>query len=186
FDHENPNDEWSAMLTFKPIKPFFKEKANIILWYTNSAIDTGEFYSTSGVFEGIMAGIEFDANSVEIILALIDGNDYSQYEDFILRETLPMKNVTGTMSLKLIYTKNNLKVEIYKDDELVYDALRFYNTDVLGDLGKGKHFTITSHYDNVDNNKHFVLQKFNVFSRKEHETYRPRMNLTSNMTQIMK
>lgn len=175
FTDKNPNDNWSAIMTFNPIKLKFKEHANILLWYTDQQIESGDFYNTNGTFVGIMAGIEFDSASAQIILAINDGLNYSDYQELVLRETLPLKYHDGEMSLKLIYTDKNLKIEIYKEKELIHDALRFYKTDVLGDLGKGKHFSISTHYDNVEVNKHLILSGFKVFSRTENLTYRPRL-----------
>lgn len=166
----NPKDEWSAEFYFQVPQLKFPEKVSIFFWYTNDKLEEGEFFGASDLFSGIMTGLEFHEKTIDLILASGDGEVID--EEMILRDSTHIKHAEH-LKFKLIYTKKNLKVEIYDKTELIYDSLRFYDTEVLGHLGANKHFSITTNYYNVPLNKHFILDDIKVYSREEDETYNP-------------
>lgn len=174
FKDKNKSDEWSASFKFNVPSLKFSERAFITFWYTGQSLEAGEFYGQHGTFEGIMFGLELSHNSSEIILCLNDGRDYQNYEELAMREYLKIGNLYGVVTFKLVYTKKNMKLEIYSNDTLVYDSLRFYDTSVLHFVGSDKLFSVTTKYHNVSFGSHFILRDFKLYNRAEHEDYDPR------------
>lgn len=171
FKDENESQEWAASFQFQVPTLKFSEKAYITFWYTNNGFIDGDYYGHDGTFEGIMFGLELTHNMAEIILSLNDGRDYVNYEDLAMREFFKLENLKGNITFKLVYTKKNMKLEVYNNNKLVYDALRFYDTTVLHFIGGHKVFSVTSRYNNVGIDKHFTLLDFKVYDRIESENY---------------
>ncbi|KAM0683795.1 hypothetical protein COBT_004054, partial [Conglomerata obtusa] len=119
-----------------------------------------------------MAGIDFHGHDTEIIISSTSGPNK---DELVLRDVLS-RNILWNVNkirLKLIYTRNNFKIELYDNLKLIYDGLRFYDTSVLGDIKSGKHFVITTNYENVSYEKHFILTNVNLLKRSEYESYDP-------------
>lgn len=62
-------------------------------------------------------------------------------------------------------------MEIYDQDKLVYDNLRFKDTLSFGGNLKGKHFSITSHYNMAPNTKKIILKDAKLSKREEGPDY---------------
>lgn len=179
FAQPNPADEWSFEFTINKINLKFPEKAGIYLWYTDNHLEDGLFNGSMGNFTGMMAGLEFLGHNVSIVLTSNDGSyDFEELEDYdvsVMRDSINPERFRNVdeITFKLIATKKNFKIELYSGSKLLYDSLRYITYEDLGDLGKNKHFSITTTYEKVPLHKHFILKSAKSYSRKEDDTYDP-------------
>lgn len=173
----NPHDEWALEFTIDNINISFPQTAGIYLWYTNKPIDDGIFNGSSGIFTGLMIGLEFLGRNISLVLSTNDGThnytelnepDIMTYRDSI--NPARFRNVKE-LRVKVISTSRNFKVEIYDKENLVYDSFRHISSDPLADLSKGKYFSITTEYDRVSHDKHILLRSIHLYERIEGEGY---------------
>ncbi|KAM0678456.1 hypothetical protein BDAP_000855 [Binucleata daphniae] len=171
YEKTNAYDEWSFEVSF--IKPALKfpEKSGIFLWYSLNDLEqiSKENY---GRFIGLMVGFEQYGLDTELIISAVTEENENE---IVLRDVIPRKLLAGVkvITMKVICTKKNFKVELYEFDKLLYDTLRIYDKKFLDGLESGKLFSITSTYENVDIGKHYELTKVNLLKRIENESYNP-------------
>lgn len=177
FNEKNPNDEWSFLFSLKIPQFFPSQFAGVYLWYTQEKLSEGKFRGGISKFKGFMAGIEFSGKSVDLILSSNDGEgDVYDVENLILfKDSINHERFRGIseLTVKIISTTKNFKIEIYSGEKLLYDNLRFKTADILGDRSSGKYFGLTSYYHNVPHSKVFMLKKTALNRREEHESYEP-------------
>lgn len=174
FNNRNPSDDWS--FSFTATIPSFSPSqfAGVYLWYTSSKIEEGSFRGAQGNFDGMMAGIEFSGKSVELVLAANNGKPDVD-DPIIFRDSVNHKRFADAneLTVKVISTRKNFRIEIYNGDNLLYDNLRFREADGLGNRLSGKYFGITSYYQNVPHNKKFILKSAVLNERHESDSYDP-------------
>lgn len=177
FKEKNEADEWSMEFKFDDLKLKYPEFAGIYMWYTDERLSSGNVAGTDGNFKGIMTGIEFLGKGVQI---LIGGNQENKKMKDLDEITLHKDTINPArfkdveeFRIKIISTKKNYKIEIYEKDRLVYDNLRFLETPVLGDRGKGKYFSITTNYQKVSSYKAFKVKDIMAQKRTEKDEYDP-------------
>lgn len=177
FENKNPYDEWSFSFTINELNLSPGEVAGVYMWYTNDRIESGSFKGADPKFAGMVAGIEFSGKAVDLIVTSNEGDtnmhaleDISVLRDSINQERL--KNVRD-VTVKIINTFQNFKIELYNGENLLYDNLRFRDASALGDRSKGKYFSISSYYDKVPLEKKFILKKAQLYKREEYEHYEP-------------
>ncbi|KAF7682925.1 hypothetical protein TCON_1860 [Astathelohania contejeani] len=177
FHKPNPSDNWSFEFTINDIDLAFPENAGVYLWYTDHEIEEGNYNGAHGKFVGMMAGIEFLGRSVELVLGANTGEyDFEEVGDVtVLRDSPNPERFRDIKEfrVKIISTENNFKMEIYNQDKLVYDNLRFIDATNLGDRSKGKFFSITTQYTKVPQEKKFIIKNIQVYEREETEDYDP-------------
>lgn len=177
FKERNKADEWSIEFKFDDPNLKYPEFAGIYLWYTDQRIKSGKMAGIDGNFTGLMAGIEFLGKGLQLIIGgNLEERTVENAEEIIYHKDriapVRFKDVSE-FRIKIISTKKNLKIEIYEKDKLLYDYLRFLDTSILGDRGKGKYFGITTIYQKTSSYKAFVLKDIQAFSRIEHSDYDP-------------
>ncbi|TBU07879.1 hypothetical protein CWI38_0028p0040 [Hamiltosporidium tvaerminnensis] len=181
FNERNEYDEWSFEVHFKDMDLSFPSNGGLYVWYTDDSVEEGNFNGGSGKFVGLMAGIEFLGKSVDLVLGHNKGDeDFSEVEDFVILRDSPnperFRNVKE-LSLKVISTKKNFKIEIYdlsnNSKKIIYDNLRFTETSSLGERGRNKYFTITTRYDKVPMEKGFEIISAVLYNRAEADDYDP-------------
>lgn len=174
FMKDNEFSEWSFSYTIADFDLHFPEKGGVYLWYTSHDIDMGDYRGGDGQFNGIMAGIEFTGMYPELVFSYNNGTDYSGKEESTLYrdsfDPLRIKNVKE-LTIKVICTKKNFKVELYDNDKLLYDSFRFADGDTHFALNHDYRFSITSHYYNTSAERSFKLIKAQLFNRIEHKDY---------------
>jgi len=179
FKDPNPNDDWSFEFVINDIDLSFPQRAGIYLWYTDHELDLGLFHGSQGKFNGIMTGLEFIGKSPSIILSSNEGDlDFSDKEEYDImtsRDDINPERFRDLkdIKMKVISTARNFKIEIYNGDKLIYDSFRYLKADEIGDLKKGKHFSITTVYEKVPLEKHFILKSAKLYKRNEHDNYDP-------------
>lgn len=177
FNNVNVVNEWSFEFMFKNLNLNYPEAAGIYLWYTDEKVKSGHFNGIDGDFSGLMTGIEFLGRGLEIVLGTNDGKEIPHYTEdvVVLRDSVNpgrFRNVDN-FRVKVISTEKNYKVEIYNDNELVYDNLRFIETPILGPRGGHKYFSISTQYHKVPMDKMFVLKNIQAYIRTENDAYDP-------------
>lgn len=174
---ENPVDHWSFDFTINNLEISYPQSAGFYLWYTDKPVENGVFMGGSGAFTGLMVGVEFLGKNISLILSTNDGTgDYSNIEDtdtITYRDSINPERFRNVKEFrfKVISTDKNFKVEIYDKDKLLYDSFRHLRDDKLADLSKGKYFSITTEYDRVLHNKHFLLKSVRLYERVEDDEY---------------
>lgn len=174
FLQDNEFSEWSFTYTITDFDLHFPEQGGVYLWYTSHDIDMGDYRGGNGQFNGIMAGIEFTGLSPELVFSFNNGKDYNGKEESTLyRDSFNpsrLKNVKE-LTVKVIVTKKNFKIELYNNEKLLYDSFRFSDGDTHHALNSDYRFSITSHYYNTSAEKSFKLLKAQLFKRTEYEDY---------------
>ncbi|WUR04995.1 L-type lectin-like domain-containing protein [Vairimorpha necatrix] len=169
---DNKYPEWSFSYTITDLNLHFPEEGGVYLWYTQDDQDFGDFRGGHNIFHGMMAGIEFKGLSPELVFAFNSGEDLkdttSLYRDSFSPDRL--KNVKD-LTIKVIVTRNNFKIELYNDTKLIYDHMRIVSVQPHKLLGIDKRFSITSYYKYTSSEKAFKLIKAQLYSRQEHDDY---------------
>lgn len=174
FNQKNPNDNWSFQFTFNNLNLSPPQMAGLYLWYTNDKLKEGSFKGVQKDFKGMMAGIEFNGKSVELVLG--SNNSPSKLKDpVIFRDSINHRRIEGVrdITLKVISTDKNFRIEIYNKEKLLYDNLRFENADGLGDKTAGKYFSLSSYYTIASHSKRFILESASLNKREEYGSYDP-------------
>ncbi|KRH95317.1 putative Concanavalin A-like lectin/glucanase protein [Pseudoloma neurophilia] len=177
FKEKNEAEEWSFEFKFDELQLKYPEFAGIYMWYTDERIKSGNIGGIDGNFTGIMTGIEFIGQGLKILIGgNLENKKIEKFDDIIQhRDTVSparFKDVEE-FRVKIISTNKNYKIEIYEKDKLLYDSLRFFDTSVLGDHGKGKYFGITTYYEKTSSQKSFILKDIKTFKRTENPDYDP-------------
>ncbi len=174
FLEDNKYEEWSFEYTIGDIDLHFPEQGGVYMWYTKYDQDTGEYRGGDGRFEGLMAGIEFKGMSPEIVIALNDGREMDEYNT-LHRDSFNPSRLKGVkeLTVKVILTHNNFKVELYEKERLLYDSFRYIYNHPFRGLGVDKRFSITSFYSNTSSDKSFILKKAQLYKRTESPDYDP-------------
>ncbi|EOB12791.1 Threonyl-tRNA synthetase, partial [Nosema bombycis CQ1] len=174
FLKDNEYEEWSFSFTISEIDLHFPEQAGVYMWYTKYDQDMGTYRGGDGHFDGLMAGIEFKGMSPEIVYAMNNGEDLNEYEDHTIHrdsfDPLRLKDVKE-LTVKVILTHKNFKVELYNQDKLLYDSFRYIDDHPFKTLDKFKRFSITSFYSNTSAEKAFILKRAQLYKRTESEKY---------------
>lgn len=189
WDIPNNNENWAFSLTFNELDLGSNEKAGIYLRYTDEQPLIGKFKGGEGVYNGFTVGLEHVGKSFSIVYAKNDGQDYSQAEDYVVRkdEINParFKNVEE-ITLKVICTNKNLKLEIYERDKLIYDNFRIYDVKSLKLNKKGRYFGIVTDYSHVPSGKAFELKHAQLYKRIESESYQVYKSYSEKITSSYK
>ncbi|KAI5146634.1 hypothetical protein NEAUS05_0079 [Nematocida ausubeli] len=171
-------DEWSLEITFKVPTLKYPEFAGIYAWYTEDPVRHGGFKGAKGKFNGIVAGLEFIGKGVDIIVSVNHGEtDYTELApDTIELKDSPDPNIfkdKNTLTLKIISTEKNFKIEIYdKDKNLIYDRVRYTQMAEISSRLSGKYFGLTTDYAASVKNA-FKLVSASLYKREEHPEYDP-------------
>lgn len=154
----------------------YPEFAGIFLWYTDKELTPGNFKGGQGVFNGIVSGMEFLGKNGDFVVGVNHGEiDFSKYRHTALFLDSPDPEFLKghkRVTLKVIGTEKNFKIELYAEGKLIYDRMR-YAAILLGDKGSGKCFGITTEYSKVGEGKGFILHSVKVNSREEKPGYNP-------------
>lgn len=172
----NKYHEWSFSYTFSIASLRFPHIGGVYLWYTSTIQDQGAYRGGHDVFDGVMAGLEFRGSRPEIVMAINDGKknfvgseDATLYRDAINPERLKgVKDIT----VKVICTHKNFKVELYDGEKILYDSFRYYRREDLENTGAGGYFNITSFYDKAPSDSVFKLKNAQLFERTETDEYK--------------
>ncbi|ADM11916.2 uncharacterized protein Eint_071570 [Encephalitozoon intestinalis ATCC 50506] len=171
----NPYEEWSFSYTFTNAKLRFPHIGGVYLWYTSEIQDQGSYRGGHDLFEGIMAGLEFRGSQPEIVMAINDGKTslVGSEEMTLYRDTVNPERLKGVkdITVKVISTHKNFKVELYDGDRLLYDSFRYYRKGTLAGIGSGKYFNITSFYDKAPSDSVYKLKEAQLFERTETSDY---------------
>lgn len=171
----NPYEGWSFSYTFTRADLRFPHVGGVYLWYTSDIQDQGSYRGGHDMFEGIMAGIEFRGSQPEIVMAMNDGKaNFMGSEDMTLyRDTINPERLKGVrdITVKVISTNKNFKVELYDGDKLLYDSFRYHSKGSLAGVGSGKYFNITSFYDKAPSDSVYKLKSAQLFERTETDEY---------------
>ncbi len=174
WDLPNGTENWSFSFKFNDLNLSSNESAGIYLRYTEEMPLIGNFMGGEGVYHGAIVGMEFSGKVVNIVYAKNEGLDYEHTEDFILKkdEIHPARfRDLREMTMKVISTDKNFKVEVYDGDKLVYDKFRLYDMAKEGLNQKAKYFGIVVNYKNTPSGKAFVLKEAQLYKRVEDDTY---------------
>ncbi|KAM0672230.1 hypothetical protein CWI42_081570 [Ordospora colligata] len=175
FLEPNPHEEWSFSYTFTNAALRFPHIGGVYLWYTSEIPDQGEYKGGNDKFDGIMAGLEFRGAQPEIVMAFNNGEESLKgSEDMNLhRDVINPARLRGVndITVKVISTKKNFKVELYDGDRLLYDSFRYHGNGNSIKIGSGKYFNITSFYDRAPSNSVYKLRNAELFERIETDEY---------------
>lgn len=172
----NKYDEWSFSYTFANAPLRFPHIGGVYLWYTSDIQDQGVYRGGHEVFKGVMVGLEFRGSQPEIVMAINDGKtSFVGSEDATLyRDTINPERLKGVqdITMKVISTHKNFKIELYDGDRLVYDSFRYYRREDLGTTTSGGYFNITSFYDRAPSDSVYKLKEAQLFERIETDEYK--------------
>ncbi|KAM0681229.1 hypothetical protein GINT2_000427 [Glugoides intestinalis] len=185
----NKTEEWSFSFTFNELNLNTTEMAGIFLFYTDEKAVVGPFKGGPAKYTGFAVGLEFVGKGVELVYALNNGKDYTNMDQQIpiIDSPNPTRflNVKA-LTMKVISTKKNFKVEIYDDETLIYDTFRFFTKEYL-DAGKeGKYLSLFAEYKNVASGKAFEVQSAQLYERKEGAGYSTNAVNTSKIQPFIK
>ena len=172
-------EDWSFTVEFDEPNLESGEKAGLYLRHTTEKPEIGLFRGGSAEFHGIMAGIEFNGKSVELIYTHNNGEDYTGLHNHVIKtDSINPRRLRGILKLvmKVISTKNNIKIELYADKNLIYDGFHLYNIDKAREL-KG-YFGLLAEYNDVSSSKAFLIRNAQLFSRVESAEYDKYMRKT--------
>lgn len=184
WDPENQTEDWSFSFTFNEPNLGSDEHAGIYLRYTDEKPIVGPFKGGDAVFNGVMIGLEFNGKAVSIAYAKNDGKDYTDMQVHVVKhDQLNPARFKGveTLTMKVISTSKNFKVEIYDKEKLLYDNFRLYDTAKYGFNKAGKHFGILADYPHIASGKAFVLHSAQLYHRSEDDKYAVRKSHVDRM-----
>lgn len=171
----NKYDEWSFSYTFYNTPMRFPHIGGVYLWYTSDIQDQGRYRGGHETFKGVMAGLEFRGSQPEIVMAINDGKtSFVGTEDTTLyRDTLNPERLKGVkdVTVKVISTHKNFKVELYDGNRLLYDSFRYFRRDDLAGTSAGGFFNITSFYDKAPSDSAYKLRSAQLYERAETDEY---------------
>ncbi|EJW05000.1 hypothetical protein EDEG_00917 [Edhazardia aedis USNM 41457] len=175
FSDTNPYDEWSFVAKFRRPETVFPEKASFHIWYTDKNLEDGSFYGSAGAFIGLMAGMEFQGDYTTLLLSINTNNEDFEKDPYVnvLKDEIPkilMKDIEE-ITMKVIFTSQNFKIELLHDDEVFYDHLRFYDISKLKHLEKNMHFSVSAQYQGLAVDKNISLESVKLYERKESAEY---------------
>lgn len=176
FNKRNEVDEWSFAFTINKPELSPPQLIGTYLWYTADKVKEGRYKGVSSDFNGFAAGVEFLGMGVELVILHNDGRkDATPEQMVVLRDSVDherLKNV-DLLTVKVISTTKNFRIELYDNDRLLYDNLRFKDASVLGTTKSGNYFSISSWYEKTAHKEKIILKSSQLFTRKEHDGYDP-------------
>jgi hypothetical protein len=174
WDVENEIENFSFAFRFNKIHMETLESSGIYMYYTEEKQTIGNFKGAQGTFNGFMVGLEFNGKSVDIVFAKNNGKDYEHIGEYVSRtDSLDPKRFRNVeeLTMKVVCTQNNFKVELYDGEKILYDNFRIYRTKEKLELKKNMHISIVADYQNVASSKSFVLKEAQLYERKESGEY---------------
>lgn len=176
WDIPNEHEDFSFEVVFNEPNLSANELASLYLFYTKERPVIGNLKGGFGKFNGFMAGIEMKGKSVELGYALNEGKDYTNLQGVaILTDAISptrFKNVEE-LRMKIIFTKKNIKFELYNGDKLLYDNFRIYDEKELDFIKKGYYFGLFADYKDASSGKAIEIRKVQAYKRVENAKYDP-------------
>lgn len=167
-------EEWSAEVSVGNIKMDDIQRAGIYMWYTAHPIKEGVFKGVTPEFDGIMAGIELSEGHTDIVLAINDGKLGIGHEIYRKYDRIPQHLVdeSQSLTLKIIHTKKNFKVELHNEMRMLSDTLKIDNQVIRKDISEIPHYLgLSTDYRHCPDWIAFHLNQINILSRKESDNY---------------
>lgn len=175
----NTKDNWSFMLKFNELNLESRESAGIHVFYTHEKPTIGSFKGGPSKYNGFMVGLEFVGKSLELVYAKNNGEDYTNMDEYVSTvDSLNPQRFANidTLTMKVICTKNNFKVEIYDGETLVYDNFKFFTKEYIDNHKKGGYISTFANYKNVSSGKAFELHEAQLYEREETPEYSPSLS----------
>lgn len=186
FSHPN----WAAEFKINNMHLHDMQTAGVYLWYTKHELKMANdksFKGANGTFTGIMAGIEFMKEKAQLVFSYNAGYDFSgatkydgrlKYDTINLESLKNNKNNSFDLTIKVIHTKKNFIIELWKnisdnEHELISDTFRIDSHIIdISDKDPG-YFGLTASYENCPKNIFVELKSFNILERDEADGYEP-------------
>ncbi|KAI5181832.1 hypothetical protein NEOKW01_1989 [Nematocida sp. AWRm80] len=180
FKNRNNNlDEWSIEIVFDEPSLTHPDFSGIYLWYTEDQVTHGNYKGGNGKFNGVLVGVEFVGKALDIVVSVNHGQiDYGtvKEDETELKDSPEPSIFKGhkELTLKVISTQKNFKIEIYGDDhKLLYDRVRYTSMTEIGTRLSGKYYSISTVYHTTKATEGILLKDIRLFSREEQEDYDP-------------
>lgn len=173
WENTNEIENWAFSATFELPQLNTREVAGFYIYYTKEKVTTGNFNGGMSKFDGFVFGFEMKGGATDLVFIKNKGDeDLSQMEDVLTkRDSLKPKRFRNikNLTMKVIATERNVKIELYNGTELLYDYFRFNQS--FGAHEAGKHFGIIADYKNTSSSKAFILKEVKFYKRDEAENY---------------
>ncbi|KAL6122677.1 hypothetical protein NUSPORA_00206 [Nucleospora cyclopteri] len=172
---ENKNETENWAMTFTIDRPHLSpsEFAGIYLYYTKDKIYVGDVNGADGKFDGFFWGLEAKGAATDLVFGIHDGKkDFKEVADFhTKRDSFNPRRLKDVdeITIKVISTNVNTKVELYNKNNLLYDNFKFMNA--MGSNKPGKYFGIIADYKNTASSKAYAIKNVDFYSRSENEEY---------------
>lgn len=165
FSEQNPYDNWSFEFELNVPTLNYKEEAGIYLWYTPH---TQKEYLDGAKFVGLVTSIQFYHENAKITISI-----HENEERKIVRDYLPIEifKDIDKIIFKTIHTSKNMKVELYNDNNLLYDHIRLLDSQYFGKHTKGGYFGITAGYEDINEKDVFHIYSAKLNKRTETDDY---------------
>lgn len=173
WENINKVENWSFSTTFELPKLGSREVAGFYIYYTSEKLTTGPFYGGPSKFDGFVFGFEMKGGVADLIFIKNDGSeDLKEMGDILTkRDSLNPKRFRNLkeITMKVIATSMNMKIELYDGKTLLYDYFRF--NQAFEANKPGKYFGIIADYKNTASSKAFVLKEAKFYERDEVNGY---------------
>ncbi|ORD97299.1 hypothetical protein HERIO_811 [Hepatospora eriocheir] len=173
WDTKNEVDNWSFSVTFDEPNLSAVEYGGIYIYYTDETPMLGKFHGAFDTFNGYVMGLETKGVSHDLIFGHNKGVSMINMDDYMTkRDSIDPERFRGhsELTMKVIATEKNFKIEIYGDGELIYDSFKL-TLNELDVHKKGKYFGIVADYNNVSTAKAYAIKEVKLFSRNETSDY---------------
>lgn len=162
FETKNPYENWSLELDISIPKLKYPERSTMRLWYSPD--------EENDSFKGFVATINFIGKEIELSIHIHENKDEEEkfVVDYIDRSLL---DDYEKITIKIIHTEKNIKLELLHEKTLIYDHLRLLDKKYFGKHNLGGKFKITADYNHKKNNQKINLYDARLYERKESDNY---------------
>lgn len=174
WEKRNSHDNWSFIFDFNELNLEAREIASLFLFYTKEKPVIGAFKGGPSKFHGFSVGLEFTGKSIELIYSNNEDIEYKNIDKYVTtNDSINPQRFLGVEKLKfkVICTDKNFKVELYENNELLYDNFRYFTKDHLQFAKGGGYISIFADYKHVSSGKAFELTSAQLYQRDESADY---------------
>ncbi|KAI5148328.1 hypothetical protein ENBRE01_0261 [Enteropsectra breve] len=181
WEEEYTEENWAFVCRFNEPNLGAEERASIYMRYTSDTPKIGSFKGGEDAFHGLHVGLEFKGKSVRIVYSSNAGlkyegaEEYASHSDFINPRRF---RSIDELTLKVISTAKNFKIEIYSKDKVIFDKFMLFDPSETKLIKAGKYFGIIANYSHAASGKAFILHEAKVYRRTEFESYVPQKSKT--------
>ncbi|RVD91944.1 Concanavalin A-like lectin glucanase [Tubulinosema ratisbonensis] len=166
FNRTVPTASWSVEIDLNVPKFEYPHQSALYFWYTKDQIK-----ENNENFHGFVGGIEFIGSATELMFAIHEKKDNTKViKDFLEPTLLKEKN---KITMKIIHTPQNLKLEMYSNTFLIYDHLKLLDKDYFGNHEENGYVSMSYTTNTSEKEQGISVSQIRFYERTEFDNYDP-------------